>query len=408
METWAATESIFTELRSLSPLTTLLGRSFAASYADTRGLREEDASLTFFALMLAGYAARVLFQEVFGQPLLNPYEEPLDGLQGRNFDLQDPVGNANAREAVEQLADPAVNIALAAFEAVMTLPPDFWAGFISLATMQLQKNFRSRAVRARYLDRECIEGMIRYGYVLRCVDEAIRAEPEPPWALPRSTRARVRWGSLTNRPLSAHSDDELADVLWQGSRFLVSDLDMNEQTSRELAPAAVALFGADIWDGWQDTDRAQASLTAHVGLALRLAEVELFDDASNRKHPDLAPIMDVLIKMGDRARPEVELEDADEAELLSEADWWVIRSAHLFASEPETIQALLDLVPGTSRVVREGVIDRWVKFFSEKDAIPPGLDSDGLLRLAVYGYAVCAIRELFMAGEQASSQASPR
>jgi hypothetical protein len=208
MESWSATERVFRELRSLSPLTTLLGRAFAAGYAESKRLRGEGVPLTFFAVMLAGYATRSLFVDIIGQPLLDPHTPPLDQLVGRDYDYEDPDTNV---AAIELLRDPVFQLVFADFGTVMTLSPELWAGYISLATMQLQANLKSRAVPARYLDRECIEGMLRYGYVLRCVDEALGAEPDPRSALGRSARARTRWGVLTDCPLSAHSDDELAD-----------------------------------------------------------------------------------------------------------------------------------------------------------------------------------------------------
>ena len=71
MEAWSATERVFTRLRSLSPLTTLLGRAFAAGYADGKRLKGEEAGLTFFMVMFAGYATRTLFLDSIGQPLLD-------------------------------------------------------------------------------------------------------------------------------------------------------------------------------------------------------------------------------------------------------------------------------------------------------------------------------------------------
>ena len=101
--------------------------------------------------------------------------------------------------------------------------------------------FKSRAVPSRYLDSETVDGMVRYGYVLRCVDEALGAEPDPPGALTRSALARVRWGVLSDQPLRAHSDDELADVLWQGARVGV---EADRKAGRGDRPRAL------LRDGW--------------------------------------------------------------------------------------------------------------------------------------------------------------
>lgn len=417
MESWSATERVFRELRSLSPLTTLLGRAFAAGYAESKRLRGEEVPLTFFAVMLAGYAARSLFVDIIGQPLLDPHTPPLDQLVGRDYDYEDPDTNV---AAIELLRDPVFQLVFADFGTVMTLSPELWAGYISLATMQLQANLKSRAVPARYLDRECIEGMLRYGYVLRCVDEALGAEPDPPRALGRSARARTRWGVLTDRPLSAHSDDELADVLWQGARVewkRIGDLDV--EIDRQLFCGPAVLFG-EPWSRRSAVEMDLAATMARVGCLIRVAELELFDDAWDRECPEWGALAQIVADLMRKVLDDAEDDDAGsgagiegegvgvetegegvEAEgvgagagTLTKMDRVTMRTAHVFASDSESVDTLLESTPGPSRAVREKTFERWLGPAEAEGAVPPDLDREQLSRLVAYGYAVMLTREI--------------
>ena len=430
MEAWSATERVFTRLRSLSPLTTLLGRAFAAGYADGKRLKGEEAGLTFFMVMFAGYATRTLFLDSIGQPLLDPHAPPLDRLVGREFDYQDPDGNV---EAVELLRDPVFHLALSDFGSVMNLSPDLWAGYISLATMQLQANFKSRAVPSRYLDSETVDGMVRYGYVLRCVDEALGAEPDPPGALTRSALARVRWGVLSDQPLRAHSDDELADVLWQGARVEWRRIGrLDEEIDRELFCGMAALFG-DSWEQWDEADREFATTSAGAGCFIRFAELELLDEASEYETPEWNALAQVVAKLIDQVLPGPEAIDvaadanrdsgigagmagdigsdadpgthagAGNARPLTETDQVIIRTAHVFASDSNAIQTLLECVPGPSRAVREKTFDRWLVPATAEDMPPTALGHHQLRSLMTYGYAVCVTRELLAHFERKSA-----
>ena len=59
----------------------------------------------------------------------------------------------------------------------MTLPPEVWRGYVATATMKQQRRLTSPELPWNWLGRERIETLLRYGYVLRCVDEALDAEP---------------------------------------------------------------------------------------------------------------------------------------------------------------------------------------------------------------------------------------
>jgi hypothetical protein len=110
--------------------------------------------------------------------LVGPTEQP--SLKPAAFELgarADVARIAADPAAVNNLLDPVRRIASERFESVMTLPPEVWTGYVATATMKLQRQLTSRALTWRELGREQIETMLRYGYVLRCLDEALHAEP---------------------------------------------------------------------------------------------------------------------------------------------------------------------------------------------------------------------------------------
>jgi hypothetical protein len=78
------------------------------------------------------------------------------------------------------VVDDAVRgIAGEGFERVMTLPAEVWDGFVAVAAMNLQHRLTSGQLTWRELTRPRIEVMLRYGYVLACLDEALHPERAP-------------------------------------------------------------------------------------------------------------------------------------------------------------------------------------------------------------------------------------
>jgi hypothetical protein len=69
-------------------------------------------------------------------------------------------------------------IAVEGFDRVMTLPAEVWGGFVAVAAMRLQRRLTAGPLTWRELTRPRIEAMLRYGYVLACLDEAL--DPERP------------------------------------------------------------------------------------------------------------------------------------------------------------------------------------------------------------------------------------
>jgi hypothetical protein len=169
-EVWDATAHIAAELDGLSPVTTVLGNRLVESYAVAEGLEGGEMQRALRIATVAGYASRGVLATPTDQPSLRPSAFAL----GRR---PDPERIAADADAVGNLLDPVRAIASDRFDSVMTLPPEVWMGFVAMATMKLQRQLRSSTLGWRDLTRERIETMLRYGYVLRCLDEALGAEP---------------------------------------------------------------------------------------------------------------------------------------------------------------------------------------------------------------------------------------
>jgi hypothetical protein len=171
-DVWQASERVATQLAALSPLTTLLGRSLAKRYATAEQVEGDEIHQAFFVVIIAGYATRTVLASATDQPFLDPSSLPL----GAPVDAERIVNDTAATSA---LIDSVAAVALDDFNSVMTLPPEIWSGYLALATMRLQGEIESSTVTWRDLDKERIERLLRYGYVLRCLDEALDEEPEP-------------------------------------------------------------------------------------------------------------------------------------------------------------------------------------------------------------------------------------
>jgi hypothetical protein len=170
-ESWQAAEGVFTRLSRLSPLTTPLGTMLAERYAAAEGLEAEEVGQAFVTVMMVGYASRTVLAGPTDQPSLDPALLSIDT-------PGDAEQIAKDTAAVGDLSDAVESVASADFHSVMVLPPDVWAGYVALATLALQRDLASSTLTWRELSRDRIEAMLRYGYVLRCLDEAFHGEPE--------------------------------------------------------------------------------------------------------------------------------------------------------------------------------------------------------------------------------------
>ncbi|MBV9802254.1 MAG: hypothetical protein JO130_03655 [Solirubrobacterales bacterium] len=167
-EVWQAAAATSGDLNRLSPVTTPLGNRLVETYGTTHRLPGTEIQRALRIATVAGYASRMVLVEPTEQPTLEP---SAFGLKGRP-DLERLAGDPT------RLIDPTRTVATERFGSVMTLPPEVWNGYVITATMRLQAQLATRTLTWRELGRERIEQMLRYGYVLRCLDEALGAEPE--------------------------------------------------------------------------------------------------------------------------------------------------------------------------------------------------------------------------------------
>jgi hypothetical protein len=154
-EVWQAAEQFSLELSRLSPVTSPLGACFIDEYMAEHNLGVgEELHRALFLALVAGYSTRAVMAGPTDQPGLDRSSLEHDGLDAR-----------------------ARTIATDDFASVMALPAEVWSGYVATATMKLQGRYASPTLHWHHLGRERIETMLRYGYVLRCFDEALGAEP---------------------------------------------------------------------------------------------------------------------------------------------------------------------------------------------------------------------------------------
>jgi hypothetical protein len=168
-QVWQAAARTSGDLNRLSPVTTPLGNRLVESYAASERLAGGEIQRALRIATVAGYATRVVIAEPTEQPSLRPSAVGL----GAHPDLDRLAADP------ERLLDPVRAIATARFESVMTLPDEVWTSYVATAAMKLQGQLASgKELSWQVLTRSRIEQMLRYGYVMRCLDEAVGAEPE--------------------------------------------------------------------------------------------------------------------------------------------------------------------------------------------------------------------------------------
>jgi hypothetical protein len=168
-EVWQASARASGDMNRLSPVTTPLGNRLVESYTVSERLAGGEIQRALRIATVAGYATRVVIAEPTEQPSLPPSAVGL----GAHPDLDRLAANP------DRLLDPVRAIATDRFESVMTLPAEVWTSYVATAAMKLQGQLASgKELSWQVLTRSRIERMLRYGYVMRCLDEALGAEPE--------------------------------------------------------------------------------------------------------------------------------------------------------------------------------------------------------------------------------------
>jgi hypothetical protein len=77
------------------------------------------------------------------------------------------AGEEDIHALLDPVASLVVTCAESGFDAVASVEPEFWDGLLQVATYQLQQNL------GRVFDVETAEPVLRYGFVLRALDEAL-------------------------------------------------------------------------------------------------------------------------------------------------------------------------------------------------------------------------------------------
>jgi hypothetical protein len=169
-EVWNATAGASARLSSLSPLTSVLGARLVETYLAEERVGGEEIHRAMRIAIVAGYGTRMVIVDPTEQPSLKPSSFQLKA----SSDVEQIASNPNA---VNNLLEQVRTVAVDRFESVMTLPDPVWAAYVATATMKLQRQLATSTLTWRELRRARLESMLRYGYVLRCLDEALDAEP---------------------------------------------------------------------------------------------------------------------------------------------------------------------------------------------------------------------------------------
>lgn len=168
-EVWQAATRATGDFNRLSEVTTPLGNRLVESYAASERLAGGEIHRALRIATVAGYATRVVVAEPTEQPTLRPSAFGL----GAHPDVERLAADP------DRLLEPVREIATDRFESVMTLPAEVWTSYVATAAMKLQGQLASgKEISWQVLSRSRIEQMLRYGYVMRCLDEAVGADPE--------------------------------------------------------------------------------------------------------------------------------------------------------------------------------------------------------------------------------------
>jgi hypothetical protein len=154
-QVWRAAEHYTSRLSSLSPVTSPVADTLIDEYMAEQQLAGEETHRAVFHTLVAGYSARAV--------LAGPTEQP--GLR--------PA----AVRRYDELEGEVRTIAAERFGSIMTLPTDVWDAYVMTTAMNQQRWLKSHKLPWNILSRERVQTLVGWGYVLRCVDEALEAEP---------------------------------------------------------------------------------------------------------------------------------------------------------------------------------------------------------------------------------------
>ena len=162
-EVWQPARELAQRERALSRLANAVGAGIAQSCSASENPDADEAWLT---VIRTGHATRAV--------LVGPTEQP--SRDRRWFGLPAGLGAEAAADdpaAVNGVTETVRRIATSDFESVMTLPAEVWTAYVVTATHEFQRTLASSSLSWSELSRETIDELLRCGYVLRCVEEAL-------------------------------------------------------------------------------------------------------------------------------------------------------------------------------------------------------------------------------------------
>jgi hypothetical protein len=251
------------------------------------------------------------------------------------------------------------------FTTIASVEPAFWNGVVSLATYQLQKNV------AKWLRSELTESLLRWGFALRAMDEAlgigpVNGERHDPDAPVLAARLVERAHELTN-PMR---------------------MSLNEQAETLIAAGPAAVLGQDTWESWSQGDQDCAVILSRAGFFIRLAELDLLPAARDYDHPNWAGVADVALEMTKR------FHDAPDGAMP------VMAAAASIVQAPVAIDALLESIPGPPPDARIAALDAEPEYLREGGFQPRGTDLAQQRNLMVYGFAAAVLREVIIVAQE--------
>jgi hypothetical protein len=166
-EVWDATEIERSQLPPLEPLPRAIASHLVENHPATLTFDGREIADALHEAVLVGYTARSVLAGPTDQPQLDRASLP-GGTAGAI-----PLDPQRDRSGVIELARWLAAIAAENLDSVMTLPEPVWSAYIALAAMQLQRRLCTETLTWRELTAERIEEMLRVGYVLRCLEEAL-------------------------------------------------------------------------------------------------------------------------------------------------------------------------------------------------------------------------------------------
>jgi hypothetical protein len=190
----------------------------------------------------------------------------------------------------------------------------------------------------------------------------------------------VAWRAL---PVSA--DDWVQEVIDRAT--ILCTIDLSEQAEQSIGSGPPMVLGVETWESLSDGAKSAALSLAYMGFAVRLAELEMVAEATDRDSPGWLPIAEALSTM-------VERYSADDSAVGT------IAAADFLSKDASTTSILFESVPGLSPDVRRRIVDAWLALCDETglSSAQAGLPDRG--RLLVYGFALGAVREFALVAQE--------